>query len=271
MGCSTPSLGGGLLEATRAVATRLGVELIDFDWVCAGAACPSAHGPEMGPWLAADSLARAKAKGADAVASSCTGCLRGLETAGAALQEHGMPNRAEVAARLEPAAGVPARATHEVLAEALMTSGFEAPARPLKNLKVAAYYGCRSFTDGAGQPRGGRWGRALEETLVWLGAEAVPFGARGECNGGALTLTRSDIVMEKASLIQHEAAQGGADLLAVTCSLCHFNLSARVLDDPLPVVHWVQLVGVGLGLSPSDLGLGPLDPGRRVLAARGIL
>ena len=282
-GCLSASIGRELDRANRKVAEYLQVGLTDCDWNCCGGAPAMAAGPELRTLTATLNLAQARSVSADRLVTGCTACLRHLEEARDRLQESDSPEGGVPAfwsASLEPdvreledrARGVEVLAAHELLLEAIL--GREPRprvVRPLTGLSVAAYYGCRAFTDGAGRPRKGRWTRSLEEGLSHLGATVVPFGGRGECNGGYLTLSRSEIVEERTSLLIHEARSAGAQAMVVICALCHFNLSTRPLEDPLPLLYFSQAAGVALGIDPSDLKLGLLSPARRLLVRLGIL
>lgn len=273
-GCLSGTLASDNDRAARAVAAKVGVELADIDWSCAGGAAAGTGGPEVPRLTGTLNLSKAAEVGAQRFATGCTACLRHVESAA---QELCRPARLpdpdpEVASWEERARGVTAGALHEVLIEAVL--GAEPrpePVRSFKGIKLAAYYGCRPFRDGAGAPRGGRWGRAIEEALSWAGAAPVQWSGRGECNGGYLTLSRSDVVEERTSLILHEAREAGAQGLVITCGLCRFNLMHRPMDDAMPLLYVPQMLGIALGVEPGELGLGALDPARRLLSRHGVL
>ena len=58
----------------------------------------------------------------------------------------------------------------------------------------------------------------------------------------------------------------GADVVAVACPLCQTNLDLRQSDAQrrtgaqfgLPVLYFTQLLGLALGLSEKELGIGRL-------------
>ena len=272
-GCLSQTLSSDNDRAGRAVAAKVGVELAAIDWACCGGPAALTGGPELPRLTATLNLSRAAEADAARLATGCTGCVRHLESAGAhALAASCADPDPDVAAHEHRARGVATSALHEVLIEALLSADpVPAPVRSLRGLRAAAYYGCRTFQDGAGAPRGGRWGRAIEEALTWAGAAPITWSGRGECNGGFLTLSRSDIVEERTSLILHEAREAGAEALVITCGMCRFNLAHRPLDDGMPLLYVPQMLGVALGLDPGDLGLGMLHPARRLLAKHGVL
>lgn len=272
-GCLSQTLASDNDRAARAVAAHVGMELAPIDWTCSGGAAALTAGPELPRLTGTLNLSRAAEAGAQRLATGCTACLRHLESAARELDcpERGPDADPEIAAWESRARGVNARALHELLLEAVLAADpTPVPARSLRGVKLAAYYGCRTFQDGAGAPRGGRWGRAIEEGLEWAGATAVNWSGRGECNGGYLTLSRSDVVEERTSLILHEVREAGAEGLVITCGLCRFNLAHRPLDDGMPLLYVPQMLGVALGLDPGGLGLGALHPARRLLARHGV-
>ena len=272
-GCLSTTLASDNDRAGRAVAAHVGVELAGVDWTCCGGGAALTAGPELPRLTGALNLSRAAESQSPRLATGCTACVRHLDSAA---RELARPERLpdadpEVAAWEARGRGVATGALHELLIEAVLTAEPRpAPARPLRGLKLGAYYGCRSFTDAAGQPRGGRWGRAIEEALEWAGATTVHWSGRGECNGGFLTMSRSDVVEERTSLILHEAKEAGAQGLVITCGLCRFNLSQRPLDDHIPMLYVTQMLGVALGIEPGELGLGLLHPARRLLATHEV-
>ncbi|MBI4862579.1 MAG: hypothetical protein HY815_20320, partial [Candidatus Riflebacteria bacterium] len=262
----------------RAVAERLAIDLTEIDWGCSGGAAAPAAGPELARLCSTVNLDKAREAGCTRLATGCAACLRHLEETAAALpgpddqDARWAPDPApKMAARQQRARGVLVTALHEVIAEPLLAAG--APAvvtRPLTGLKAAAYYGCRAYRDAQGRVRPFASERSLERVIEAVGAASVPWGGRGECSGGYLTLSRSEIVEERTSLLIHEAREAGAEVIVVVCATCHFNLGSRPLDDPLPLLYLPQLVGLALGLEPGRLGLSLVDPARRLLRRLGI-
>jgi heterodisulfide reductase subunit B len=271
-GCLARSIGAPMDRAGRAVADHLGLELLPVDWTCCGGPSASIAGPDVGRLTALINLARAAEAGPGAIATGCMACLRHLEEAAKPPPETFKPDPDPgVRAAEEKATGVRTMALHELLLDGLLAREPRPPViRPLTGLCAAAYYGCRAFRTGRGEPRV-QSGRSLEDALLYLGAEVAAWGAAGECNGGYLTLSRSDIVEERTSLILDEAVQSGANAVVVVCALCHFNLTRRPLECALPLFYFPQALGIALGLEPGALGMSLVHPGRRLLGRLGIL
>ncbi len=152
--------------------------------------------------------------------------------------------------------------------------------RPLTSLAVANYYGCLLVRptgigiDDSESPR------IMEDLCEALGATPVLFPHRTECCGSYETVDHPEIVAARTMAIVGSARQRGADVVAVSCPLCAFNLDHRqkvaVAMDPqfsgLPVLYFSQILAAALGCPEDQLGLDAhsVDP-RPVLRARGIL
>ena len=155
----------------------------------------------------------------------------------------------------------------------------------LKDLKVAAYYGCMLVRpEGVGiddmeEPR------IFEDFVELTGAEAVNFPHKTECCGSYQTVTCPEVVAERTHTIINSARQGGADALVVSCPLCAFNLDHRqkmtkernISFTPLPILYLSELLCLALGINLKqtwrDLHYIPLeniDKKLSVTAGRGV-
>jgi heterodisulfide reductase subunit B len=131
---------------------------------------------------------------------------------------------------------------------------------PLKNLKVACYYGCLLVRppeicnfDDAEIPS------SLEKIATATGAVPVKWDMALECCGGGFSLSRTASVVRLSRSILQSAKNAGAQALVVACPMCNSNLDFRQaamrLEDPLPVIFVTELLGLALGLQPDALGL----------------
>src|SRR5690606_27779055 len=104
-------------RAARAVAAKVGVELADVDWSCAGGAAALTGGPEVPRLTGTLNLSKAPEVGAQALATGCMACLRHVESAAGDLaRPERLPDAdPEVASWEQRASGVRAEALHEVL------------------------------------------------------------------------------------------------------------------------------------------------------------
>jgi heterodisulfide reductase subunit B len=100
--------------------------------------------------------------------------------------------------------------------------------KPLKGLKLAAYYGCYLVRppditqfDNSENPM------MLDNLLRACGAETVDYTHKVECCGGSLLLARTDIVMKLVDDICQAALDAGAVGIVTACPLCMANLDTR--------------------------------------------
>jgi len=135
--------------------------------------------------------------------------------------------------------------------------------RPLKNFKVASYYGCLLVRpkeiglDDLENPT------ILENLLTALGAQAVDFPYKTECCAAYQTVDKPDTVAERTYNILTSARDRGAEVVAVCCPLCAFNLDHRQKETArkypefkkMPILYFTQLMALALGCGEKDLRL----------------
>ena len=134
---------------------------------------------------------------------------------------------------------------------------------PLEGVKLAAYYGCllvRPFEvcgyDDPEQPT------SMDDVINACGADAVDWNMKVECCGGSFSVSRTASVVRLGRAIIEDARAHGAEAIVVACPLCHSNLDLRQKAmvqrgaEPMPILFVTQLVGLALGLTPVELGLG---------------
>lgn len=117
----------------------------------------------------------------------------------------------------------------------------------LKDLKVAAYYGCMLSLppDLRHQPLEYE---IMEKTLKKLGADMVSFGYGKLCCGTYLSAAKPKLAENVVNKIISKAMEAGAECLVTACSMCHLNLEIRcTVDSPIPVFHFSELLSMALG------------------------
>jgi heterodisulfide reductase subunit B len=133
--------------------------------------------------------------------------------------------------------------------------------KPLKGLKVAAYYGCQLVRpNGFDDPESPH---SLDELVASLGADAVPWQLKAHCCGSSLVMPEQEVALRLINKILRNAQENGAQCLVTPCPLCQINLDAyqsRVNSRfktkyNLPVLFVTQLIGVALGIKPDELAL----------------
>ena len=126
--------------------------------------------------------------------------------------------------------------------------------KPLKNLKVACYYGCMLVRPGEVGFDDPENPVVMEDFVRALGGEPIDFPYKTECCGSYQTVDKTDIVAERTNQIVNSAKNRGADVIASSCPLCVFNLdhrqkqTAQIYQDfeGLPILYFTQLLALAL-------------------------
>ena len=253
-GCVSLSTGKEMDVSTRAVCAALGIELEELsDWNCCGATHVSNELVATG--LSARNMAQTELP----IMTPCSICYSNLRSAVRRLEDGEVRER--VNAVLEKKySGAAIRHALDVILESLEKKD-ERIVLPLKEMKVAAYYGCL-LTRPVGQ-YSPQFPTILEELIKRLEAEPVELRHKTSCCGGPIFMPREDAADDIAFAILAEAKEAGAEVIVTVCPLCHLMLDAKqkALEDKkgqkigIPVLYVTQLVGIALGLSPEELGL----------------
>jgi heterodisulfide reductase subunit B len=253
-GCVSKSTGKEMDASTRAVCAALGIELEELeDWNCCGATHVSNELVATG--LAARNMAQTNLE----IMTACSICYSNLRAAAQRLEES--ETLEKVNAVLDKKySGSKIRHALDVILEAL-TEDDERIVVPLKELKVAPYYGCL-LTRPAGlySPE---FPTILEKLIKRLQAEPLDFRLKTFCCGGPIFMPQEKAADDIAFKILSEAKKAGAEVIVTVCPLCHLMLDAKqkVLEQKMgekisiPVLYVTQLVGIALGLGPEELGL----------------
>ena len=271
-GCSLESTAWDFDRSTRATCRALDIELEEIpDWVCCGSTPAHATSVSLSVALPAMNLQKAAAMGLP-VMVACASCYARLRTA-----NHQVRNDPEERARAERITEAPYDGAVEVrhVLDVLVNDVGEEEIRrrlqrPLSGLRVACYYGCLlsrppevvAFDDPE-HPS------SMEELLSAAGAEPVAWPYQTECCGASLSMTNAPVVGRLGHKLLSMARQAGAECVAVACPLCQMNLDLRQSDarkahgdlPETPVLYVTQLLGLALGLSDQQLGIGALTVG----------
>jgi heterodisulfide reductase subunit B len=265
--------------SVRAVFARLGIELHEIeDWSCCGAVHADVNNPDATFALPVRNLALAEAGGYDTVVAPCSGCYKNMRRASKAVAAD-KALRATVNESLGEDLELKGNVTvlhplYLILREFGLEALQKQVTRPLTGLKVASYYGCmltrpKDEFDSTERPIG------LDQLVKALGAELVEYPFKAKCCGGALALSHTDTTVRLTGDVLASAKGLGADAVTLACPMCHMALdmyqdkAERILgkDLDLPVLFFTQLMGLALGIDPSQLGLkNHMVPTERVVA-----
>jgi len=72
------------------------------------------------------------------------------------------------------------------------------------------------------------------------------------CCGGLINFSRTEVTLDYRKARLKEAIDTGADILAVTCPLCHLAFTGLDKNHRLKVVHDIVLLGEAMGISYED-------------------
>jgi len=249
---------------------HLGVDVEEIDrWNCCGTVSSLAQDDAMRQLAPIRNLIRVKEANASRVMTACAMCSNVLKRANERVKaDPALLARMNTFMSDETVSyegDVDVVHTLEILRELKSSSGAIAAkvVKPLKDLRVACYYGCllvrpRSIAfDNVEDPV------LLDELVIALGGKPVDFSHKTECCGAYQTVDKPEIVADRTYQILTDAREQGADVVAVSCPLCAFNLDHRqettleIHPDlhTMPIVYFSQLMAIALGGDESVLRL----------------
>jgi heterodisulfide reductase subunit B len=255
--------------ATRRVAEKLGIELVDSDdFVCCGyPAGPKDHTTFIA--LAAQNLVAAEELGVDQVISVCNSCTATLAKVNKLLKED-EKEREHINKILKNSIGKEYKGTLEVrhflrfiyekvgLDEIKKT--FE---KQLNPVRVAPHYGCHYLKppevfDNYEDPI---VPHTVDDLMALTGVVPVNYENMKQCCGGAILAVdeETSVEMVKEKIIHVHDAE--ADMMTVHCPFCmvmysEYQKDPRMeLDYKIPVVFTPQILGLAMGYEPKKLGM----------------
>jgi succinate dehydrogenase / fumarate reductase cytochrome b subunit len=264
----TPELHGSVAK----VAPLLDIELIELDRAsCCGAGVIAEHNQELADTLNARTFALAQQTDGELMMNICSTC-QGAQTEcqerlDANSEYRAMVNETLADEGLVYEAGITNKNFLWLLVEEIGLETLKSKVkRPLTDLKVGPFYGCyivrpedRLGID-ADLPRD----TYLSLVIEALGGTVIEYAGMHKCCGFPIITMNQEASLKQAGTHMGDAKDAQADCVVTPCPLCHLNLDlqqplaekavGRELD--MPVLHLPQLVGLALGLSPKELGMG---------------
>jgi heterodisulfide reductase subunit B len=265
-GCSLLSTAKEYDTSVRLVFAHLGLDLVEIeDWNCCGAVHADVNNADAAYTLPARNLALAESQGLTTIVAPCSGCYKNLRRASKAIASD-KKLRQEVNTHLRD--DLELTEDLEVLHPLYLLLehvGIErikdTVTHPLRDLRVAAYYGCmltrpKDRFDSTERPKG------LDRLIEALGATPVAYPMKAKCCGGALALSHGDVTARLGGKVLASAKDRGADVVGLACPMCHMALDSyqaraeRVMRQELglPVLFFTQLMGLAFGLDRTRLG-----------------
>ena len=292
-GCSLERNASAYHVSALAVSKPFGIELDEIDdWNCCGAVEYIAINRPAAYALVARNLALAAGQQSNGngkdkqLVAPCSACFLNLSKA-----ETYMRRDPKFAAEVNTALNAgglsytPGELTVRHLLDVFVNDiGYEAIAqkvvKPLKNVRVAPYYGClvvRPAFQGVFDDH--EYPMTLDRLMEALGVQVVDFPLKAHCCGGHMTQISEPVALEMIRRLLKNADDYDADIIVTLCPMCQLNLDAYQesvnryfkTDYKIPVLYFTQLMGLSMGISAAELGIGKeFVDARPVLSKNGV-
>ncbi len=267
-GCSLESSAKEFDVSIRACFTKLGVSLKEIpDWNCCGASPAHYLNEELALSLPYRNLIKAEEAKLQKILSPCPACHSHLiHVYNEVIRDPGLNQRLKNIVGKEFKKNSVSKHLLDFIKEDIgMERLKESITLPLKDLKVACYYGCLTRLpdvniDDIENPM------IMDKIIEAIGGEPIDWSYKTECCGASLSITRTEIVLRLVKPILEAAEEKGAECIVVACPLCQSNLETRQGDInkkyktsfKIPVLYLSQLIGISQGINPAELGLNRL-------------
>ncbi len=265
-GCSQTGTAKEYDMSLRKVTEKLGLTLSEIeDWNCCGATSAHVTSHKLANALAMRNIVLAAEQGLEEIVAPCAACYSRL-----LLSQHETNRNPKTREETEELLEHKIEKTINILnlIEMLQKIGTEkiknAISNPLKDIKVACYYGCLlvrpadiTHFDDAEQPN------SMEELVEITGAKTVDWNFKTECCGAGHSMARREIVVDLSKKILDNARSQNADVIVVACPMCHYNLDMRQMvmkkeskeHKEIPVLFLTELIGLAMGVDEHELGI----------------
>lgn len=271
LGCAIPYRVSAYEISARKILQKLGVKLVEMpEFNCCGLPLdPVSH--EMMLILAARNLALAEQKGLN-ILTLCPGCAGTLKKVNKMLKGD-RALREEINKHLKEA-GLEFKGTVDAkhLMQALIEDiGLEkiknAVVKPLTALKVAEHNGCHILRPkefiGFDNPEDPKMLKTLVEAT---GATCLDYMDETECCGAPSVGVSDKVALQLARDKLNHIKMVGAEAMITICPFCHIMYDTNELRIEkmfnetygIPILHYTQLLGLAMGMSPDELALNEL-------------
>ncbi|MCX7827343.1 MAG: CoB--CoM heterodisulfide reductase iron-sulfur subunit B family protein [Verrucomicrobiae bacterium] len=279
-GCSLEKMAQSYHLSTIETARVLGIELKELDdWNCCGATAYFHVDDLLAHTLCARNLAMAEADGLDVVAP-CSGCYKNMHACNAHLKkDRDLADHINFALEednLRYTGSIKVHHLIEVFGNDLKELKSKV-VNPLKDLRVAPYYGCQILRPRKAEHEDYERPRFFEDLMAAIGATPVDYQFKLRCCGAALIITNRVAALSMVRALLQSALDAGADVIATACPLCQVNLECYQdqvnaqfgTKFSVPVFYFTQLMGLALGIPAKQLGIGTefVNPPPAMLAA----
>jgi heterodisulfide reductase subunit B2 len=266
-GCSAKGTGKAYEESLLSVFKALGLAMKELDdWSCCGATLYMSVDEKISFALSCRNMALASKVGSKMVVP-CSACYLVFKKTMDYVEKYGAIKTKiqgalhEVGLTYE--GGVELKHPLEIILDEYGVKKLGSVVKnPLKNLRIAPYYGCqivRPYTD-FDDPV---YPTKMDNVLEALGASVIDYPLKTRCCGGSLMGTIEEIGLRLNYILLKEAVDRGANCIAVLCPLCQFNLECYQeeinnryhTNFSIPILYFTQVMGMAMGLGKEKLGL----------------
>jgi succinate dehydrogenase / fumarate reductase cytochrome b subunit len=269
-GCVSQGGAPELYPAARLICQRLEIELEEIHaWTCCGAGVMQEKNQLFGDTLNARTFAKAEQMGLT-IMTICSTCQGVMSQANKRMQND--PDYlAQINSHLAEE-GLEYQGTAQIkhllwvlIEDYGMDQLLAHVTRPLGNLRIAPFYGCYIVrpTEALDIEEYPERQTSLETLIQTLGATAVDFSGKTRCCGFPILTINEKNSLAMVAKHTSDVKDLGADAMVTPCPLCHLNLDGyqpkaasqarRQID--MPILHLPQLIGLAMGISPTELGL----------------
>ncbi len=271
LGCAIPYRVSAFEISSRKVLAKLGVELVEMpEFNCCGLPLdPVSH--EMMLILAARNLALAEKQGLPII-TLCPGCAGTLKKVNKILNED-KTLREQINGHLKESGlefkgSVVTKHLLQVLKEDVGLDKVKSSVvKPLTMLKVAEHNGCHILRPkeyiGFDDPEDPQTLKALIEAT---GATCLDYMDETECCGAPSAGVSDKVALQLARDKLNHVKMVEAQALITICPFCHIMYDTNELRIEklfneaygIPVLHYPQLLGLAMGMTPEELAFGEL-------------
>jgi len=269
LGCTIPARSRNYEMSARAVAGKLGLELVDLpEFSCCGFPMKSSN-LKAARLLAARNLALAEEQGL-AIAALCSSCNsmlteeahefekdpEALEEVNSGLSRIG--RKYEGTTKVKHFARV-------LLEDVGLDKIKETVTRDLGGMEIATHYGCHYLKPTEIYPEGENPDNpsSLDQLLQVVGAQPVYYGNESNCCGGPVLVSDENTALSMAKQKLDHIKASGARAMNLVCPFCSVmydsnqkSIEAKFdVSYKIPVLYLTQILGLAMGLDRKSLGL----------------
>jgi heterodisulfide reductase subunit B len=268
-GCTLKNHAKNFEDSAICALNNLGIEVQELDrWNCCGTVFSFATDDLIHHVAPVRNLIRVKEQDSDKVMTLCAMCYNTLKRSNHRMQNDqeslDIINDLMYREDVKYEGDVTVYHLLELLKEGIKFENLATKVvKPIKNLKVASYYGCLLVRpkeigfDDEENPT------ILDNLMEALGADPIDFPYKTECCAAYQTVDNPEIVADRTYQILTSAQDQGAEVVVVSCPLCAFNLDHRQKHTQkkypefknIPILYFTQLLALALGCSEETLRL----------------